>query len=258
MKIIVCMKAVPLWDMVDIDKEKNTISRSGIPLEINPFDKHAVEVGLQLKDKIGAKVLAFTMGPSDTRPVLRKMIAAGCDGAYLLSDQAFAGSDTLATAYVLAKAVEKAGRYDLILCGKQSADGGTGQVGPGLAEKLGIPHVTNVIEILSVKEGAVCCKILKTDWMELIEVPLPALLIMDKGINELRLPSLRRFVQIEEKDIISWDSRDLGTDEKLCGLAGSPTQVVNLYIPQNNKECVIFEGSPEEQAKHLAQVLSDY
>jgi electron transfer flavoprotein beta subunit len=174
-----------------------------------------------------------------------------------LSDRAFAGADTLATAYALSMGVKKIGAYDLIICGKQATDGDTAQVGPSLAEKLGIPHTTYVRKIEEIREGYIRCQRMTDDGYEVIEMPLPAVITVVKEINEPRLPSLKGMMRSKKAQVPVWTAADVGADENLCGLAGSPTQVVETFVPVHNVNSEIIEGEPPEQAKKLADKLMD-
>ena len=191
MNIIVCVKQVPGTNEVKINRETNTIVRESAEAIINPFDEHAIEEGVRLKEKTGGKVTVLSMGIPKVADLLRETIAVGVDDAVLLTDRAFAGADTLATSYALAMGIRKLGEFDLIICGKQAIDGDTAQVGPSLAEKLGIPHATYVRKIEEIRDGYMRCQRMTDDGYEVIEMPLPALITVVKEINEPRLPSIK-------------------------------------------------------------------
>ncbi|MBU3911185.1 MAG: electron transfer flavoprotein subunit beta/FixA family protein, partial [Candidatus Omnitrophica bacterium] len=192
MNIIVCIKQVPDTADVRIDPETNTLVRAGVACIINPFDMYAIEEGLRLKDKFGGKVTVITMGPPQADEALREAISLGADETILVSDKAFAGSDTWATSYTLARAIHKIGDYDLIICGKQAIDGDTAQVGPGISAHLEIPQITYVkkIEELSLN-SVIRAERMTEEGFEIIESPLPCLITVVKEINEPRLPSLK-------------------------------------------------------------------
>lgn len=255
MNIIVCVKQVPATTEVKMNKETNTIIREGVESIINPFDTYAIEEGLRLKDKTGGKVTVLSMGIPSVAELLKETIALGVDDAILLSDRAFAGSDTLATAYALSMGVRKIGNYDLIICGKQATDGDTAQVGPSLAEKLGIPHTTYVRKIEEVGEGYIRCQRLTEDGYEVIEMPLPAVITVVKEINEPRLPSLKGMMRAKKAVVPIWTADEINADKSLCGLKGSPTQVVKTFVPVHDIQSEMIEGSSEEQAKKLADKL---
>jgi electron transfer flavoprotein beta subunit len=241
-----------------MNKETNTIIREGVEAIVNPFDVYAVEEGIRIKEKTnGGKVTVLSMGIPSVADLLKETIAVGADEAVLLSDRAFAGADTLATAYALSMGVKKIGAYDLIICGKQATDGDTAQVGPSLAEKLGIPHTTYVRKIEEIREGYIRCQRMTDDGYEVIEMPLPAVITVVKEINEPRLPSLKGMMRSKKAQVPVWTAADVGADENLCGLAGSPTQVVETFVPVHNVNSEIIEGEPPEQAKKLADKLMD-
>lgn len=255
MNIIVCVKQVPGTNEVKINKETNTIIREGVESIINPFDEYAIEEGLRIKDKLGGKVTVMSMGIPSVAELLRETIALGVDDTVLLSDKAFAGSDTLATSYTLSMGIKKLGSYDLIICGKQATDGDTAQVGPSLAEKLGIPHTTYVRKIEEIKEGYIRCQRMTDGGYEVIEMPLPALITVVKEINEPRLPSIKGKLRAKKAEIKVWTAEDINADKDLCGLKGSPTQVVKTFVPVHEVKSEMIEGSAPEQAKKLADKL---
>ena len=195
------------------------------------------------------------MGIPSVAELMREAISLGVDDAVLLSDRSFAGADTLATSYTLSKGIKKIGNYDLIICGKQATDGDTAQVGPSLAEKLGIPHTTYVRKIEEIEDNYIRCQRLTDDGYEVIEMPLPALITVVKEINEPRLPSLKNMMRAKKAIITIWNSDDINADKNLCGLKGSPTQVIKTFTPIHNIKSEFLEGTPEEQAKKLADKL---
>lgn len=255
MNIIVCVKQVPATNEVKMNKETNTIIREGIAAMINPFDTYAIEEGVRIKEQIGGKTTTISMGIPSVAELLKETIAAGIDEAVLLSDRAFAGSDSLATSYALSKGIQKIGNYDLIICGKQAIDGDTAQVGPGLAEKLNIPHTTYVRKIEEIREGYIRCQRMTEDGYEVIEMPLPAVITVVKEINEPRIPSLKGMMKAKRAVVKVLTADDIGADKNLCGLKGSPTQVVETFVPVHNIQSEMIEGEPEEQAEKLAKKL---
>ncbi len=255
MNIIVCIKQVPATTEVKMNTETNTIIREGVESIINPFDMYAIEEGLRIKEKKGGKVTVLSMGIPSVAELMREAISLGVDDAVLLSDRSFAGADTLATSYTLSKGIKKIGNYDLIICGKQATDGDTAQVGPSLAEKLGIPHTTYVRKIEEIEDNYIRCQRLTDDGYEVIEMPLPALITVVKEINEPRLPSLKNMMRAKKAIITIWNSDDINADKNLCGLKGSPTQVIKTFTPIHNIKSEFLEGTPEEQAKKLADKL---
>lgn len=255
MNIIVCVKQVPGTNEVKMNKETNTIIREGVEAIINPFDSYALEEGLRIKEKTDGKVTVLSMGIPAVAELLKETIALGADDTVLLSDRAFAGADTLATAYALSMGIKKIGGYDIIICGKQATDGDTAQVGPSLAEKLGVPHTTYVRKIEELREGYIRCQRMTDDGYEVIEMSLPAVITVVKEINEPRLPSIKGMMRAKKAAVNIWSAKDIGADIELCGLKGSPTQVVSTFVPVHDVQSEMIEGQPEEQAKRLADVL---
>lgn len=255
MNVIVCVKQVPGTNEVKMNKETNTIIREGVEAIINPFDTYAVEEGARIKEETGGKATVLSMGIPSVAELLKETISVGMDEAVLLSDRAFAGSDSLATSYALSMGIKKIGDYDLIICGKQAMDGDTAQVGPGLAEKLSIPHTTYVRKIEELKDGYIRCQRMTEDGYEVIELPLPAVITVVKEINEPRLPSLKGKMKAKKAEVTVWTADDIGADKDLCGLSGSPTQVVKTFVPVHNVDSEIIKGTPDEQAKTLARKL---
>ncbi len=257
MNIIVCLKQVPGTTQVKIDPQTNTLIRQGIKNIINPFDTYALEEGVRIKERYGGKVTAISMGPPQAEEILREAISTGADEAVLLSDSAFAGADTLATSCTLGRAIEKIQQYDLIICGRQTIDGDTGQVGPELAETLGIPFIAYVSKIEEMSDRHM--RVLRTveDGHEIIETPLPAVVTVAKAVNVLRLPSLRGLARAKSAAIPIWTTQDLGADKNMVGLAGSATRVIKIFFPQRARHCEILEGSPESQTAILLARLRD-
>lgn len=254
MNIIVCIKQVPDTAEVKIDKETNTLIREGVSNIINPFDKNAVEEALRLREKHGGKVIVISMGPLCAQEALKETIAMGADEAILLSDKAFAGADTLATSYTLAKAIEKLGSFDLIICGKQAIDGDTAQVGPELGEMLNIPQVAYVRKV-SVEDSKAVVESINEDGYELMEINLPFLITVTKEINEPRHPSLKGVLRAKKKEIPVWDVKELGVSENKVGLKGSATQVIKIFSPPPREGSKMIEGTPEKMVKELISSL---
>jgi len=254
MNIIVCIKQVPDTAEVKINPETGTLIREGVPTIVNPFDMHAIEAGLQIKEKVGGKVTVLTMGPPQAEAALREAISMGADDALLLSDRAFAGSDTWATSYTLSRAIEKLGA-DVIICGKQAIDGDTAQVGPEVAEFLNIPHISYIRKIEDVTNGSIRVQRLMDEGYDIVESTLPVLLTVVKELNEPRLPSLKGKMTAKKAEIKKWVSSDILADENNLGLRGSPTQVKNIFTPQARSGRKMIEGTPEEQVDALIKEL---
>ena len=249
MKIDVCVKQVPASSETRLDPVTHTIIRDGAGSILNPFDAYAVEEALRIRERCGGTVKAFSMGIPAAAAMLRRVLALGVDDALLLTDRAFAGSDTLVTARTLAAAITADGLPDLILCGRMATDGDTAQVGPMLAECLGIPHVSDVAAVEEITaESAVVRRLTDAGYVRL-RVRLPALLTVLKEINNPRLPSLTGILRAEEKAVPSADHLALGLDPAETGLAGSATRVVSTERPVLEKKSEILSGSPRQQAE---------
>jgi len=257
---IVCIKQVPDTTDVKVNPETGTLIREGVPSIVNPFDTYAIEEALRLREKFGGKVTVISMGPPQAKEALKEAIAMGADEAILLSDRAFAGSDTWATAYTLANAIRKIGDFDVILCGKQAIDGDTGQVGPGIARQLDIEQLTYVFKIQEIDFQARRLKVerLLEEGREVVETRLPALLTVVKDINQPRYPTIMGIRRATRAEIPVWTAADLpDAKPELLGLKGSPTQVVRVFNPPpRSGQIVMIEGeTPQEQAAKLADLL---
>jgi len=250
-KVAVCIKQVPGTTEIKIDPKTNTLIREGIENIVNPFDSYAVEEAVRIKERFegeNVEVIALTMGPPQS---------VGVDNAILLSDRAFAGADTWATATTLAKAINKIGDCRLIILGKQTLDGDTGQVGPELAQKMNIPFVGYVSSILDINKNKMRIKRLMEDRYETFEINLPAAISVVKDINIPRVPSLRGKIKAKSTVIPVWDVKELEADEKEVGLSGSYTQVVKIFTPQIKHETIMFKGTTEEQVERLHKILKE-
>ena len=257
MHSVVCLKQVPGTTKVEIDPQTNTLVRKGIENVMNPFDTYALEEVVRLKERYGGKVTAISMGPSQAEGMLREAISLGADEAILLSDGAFAGADTLATSYTLAQAMAKLEPYGLIICGRQTLDGDTGQVAPELSEVLGIPFISYVSQIEEIDGESIRIKRMIEDGHEFIESPLPAVISVVKEINVPRLPSLRGLTRAKTVEIPVWTAQELGIDEEMTGLPGSPTKVVKVFFPQRICQGEVFQGDLESQVGCLIGKLKD-
>lgn len=255
MNIVVCIKQVPDTAEIKIDPQTNTLMREGVPSIINPFDLNALEAGLQIRDNTGdSKVTVLTMGPPQAEASLREAVSMGADEAVLLSDRAFAGSDTWATSYTLALAIKKIGG-DIVICGKQAIDGDTAQVGPETAEFLDIPHIAYIKKIEEVKDGLIKVQRMMDEGYDIVESSLPVLLTVVKELNVPRMPSLKGKIAAKKAEIKKMNAEDIGADENSLGLKGSPTQVKNIFAPKVKSERRMIEGSPEEQVNELEKEL---
>lgn len=258
MDIIVCIKQVPDAKDVRLDPETNTLAREGVEAIMNPFDRHALEEAVSLKEQLGGTVTVLSMGPPQAEDVLREAISCGADAGVLVSDRAFAGADTWATSYTLSKAIEAIGNFDLILCGKQAIDGDTAQVGPGLASRMDLPYVTCVQKTREATSSFIQVERMMDDGYDVVQLPLPALLTVVKDINSPRVPSLKGKMRAKKTQIKVLSAADIGAEEQCIGLAGSPTQVVNVFAPESRGDRQIFTGTAEEQVDQLVDQLKGY
>ena len=258
MKIIVCIKQVPDTTNVKINPETNTLIREGVESIINPFDMYALEEGIRLKEQHGGTVTALTMGPPQAESALREAVGLGVDRGVLLSDRAFAGSDTLATAYTLAYGINHMEGADIILMGKQAMDGDTGQAGPGVAENLSIPHVTDVRKIESIeKDGTIIVERLLEEGYVRLKAHMPVVLTVVKEINEPRLPSLKGKLAARKAEIPTVQHKEMDVDMDRLGFNGSPTQVIKVFTPPKPAGGKILQGEvPEVVSALLAELRS--
>lgn len=258
MKIIVCVKQVPDAKDVRLDPKTNTLAREGVQSIMNPYDQHALEEAVRLKEELGGEVTVLSMGPPQAEEVLRQAISCGADRGVLISDRAFAGADTWATSYTLAKAVNKIGDFDLILCGKQAIDGDTAQVGPGLAIQLDIPFLTCIQKVREADEKEIVMERMMDDGYDVVAVEYPVLLTVVKDLNEPRVPSLKGKMKSKKAVIEVFSAEDVGADPSCIGLAGSPTQVVDVFPPPPRGEQAMLTGTIDEQVEQLVEKLAAY
>jgi electron transfer flavoprotein alpha/beta subunit len=254
-KIVVCVKQVPDTAEVRINPETNTLIRDGVESIINPYDMHAIEAGLQMRERAGGKVTVLTMGPPQAENALREAISMGVDEAVLLTDRAFAGSDTWATAYALSKAIGHLGA-DVILCGKQAIDGDTAQVGPEIAEFLDIPHIAYIRKIDDVREDRIVVQRLMDEGYDMMESSLPVLLTVVRELNVPRMPSLKGKMAAKKAEIRQLTAADIGAEESNLGLKGSPTQVRNIFAPEAKKDRKMIDGTTDEKIEALVKELT--
>jgi electron transfer flavoprotein beta subunit len=257
MKIVVCIKQVPDTTNVRINPETNTLVREGVESIVNPFDEYAIEEAIRIKERLDepAITIVVTMGPPQAQAALRQALSVGIDEAILLSDRAFAGSDTWATSYALSKMIEKIGDVDLVLCGKQAIDGDTAQVGPGVAVHLGFPQITFVKKIEEITPKKIRAERMMEEGHQVIECRLPVLLTVVKEINEPRLPSIRGKMRAKKAEITTWTAADLDVDQDSIGLKGSPTVVHKIYAPERKKEGRVLDGEPADVATDIVSEL---
>jgi len=262
LRIVVCVKAVPdpkEATRIGIDPVTRTILRCDVALVTNHLDRNAVEAAVQLKEELDAHVAVISMGPPPAETIVRECLALGADQGILLCDQAFGGADAFATAYTLAKGIEKMGRFDLVLCGMASSDSGTEWVGPEIGAFLGIPVVTAVKEIVERDGRSWTVKASLENGFRLVEVELPALLTVSRELNTPRALSFSGIVSAREKEITEWGIDNLGVQEEAVGLRGSPTIAANLTImnSKDSKRAVeMITGAREEAAERLVDKLA--
>lgn len=258
MNIVVCIKQVPASSDVKIDPVTGVLIRDGNNTKMNPYDLYGIETALQIKEKTGGVVKTITMGPPPAKAVLEESLWMGCDSGMLITDRKFGGADVVATAYTISQGVRKMGPFDLIICGKQTTDGDTAQVGPEMAEYLGIPHVSYVDEVLEVKEHSIVVKVTMDRTVEVLEVKFPCLITVDKGDLSPRLPSYKRGRELHNVEIPMITFADVeDNDETHYGLKGSPTQVEKMFPPTRNTNKVILTGDVEEQVSQLTNILKE-
>lgn len=258
MNIVVCIKQVPDTAEVKINPETNTLIRDGVENIMNPFDRQALETALILKDTVGAKVTVVSMGPPQATDILKEAIAMGADDAALISDRALAGSDTLATSVALAAAVRHVGNYDLVLCGKQAIDGDTAQVGPEMAEHLGITQVTCALKIAIGEDGRLLVERENESTSQTLAVTLPAVITITRSEKEPRFASIKGKMKARKTEIPVWGVEELAIDTKNIGLAGSPTKVLKIFtptIPQIESEIISEEDTDKAVDMLLEKLL---
>lgn len=258
MKLIVCIKQVPGSSNVEVDPVTGVLKRDGIQSKMNPYDLYGIEMALSLAEKYNGEVETITMGPPQAKNVIVESICMGAKGGTVISDRKFAGADVLATAYTISQGIKKCGDFDIIICGKQTTDGDTAQVGAEVAEFLEIPNVANVLSIDEVKEGKVYLTASLDDKIVKMSVKTPCLISVDGDINSPRLPSykIKQSVTDEMVNFLSFaDFEDQNVDN--YGLSGSATQVERIFPPEKNTQKQTVEGSPKEQTLELYRLICD-
>lgn len=283
--MIVLAKQVPDTHNIsgDVMKEDGTVNRAALPTIFNPEDLNALEEALKIKEQFGGKITVITMGPPNASEILRESLFRGADDVILLSDRKFAGADTLATSYVLAKAIKKIGNYDIVFCGRQAIDGDTAQVGPQVAEKLGINQVTFVDKINSINKNIIKVERSIDGGYEELEVTLPVLLTVTSEANIPRPPSVKKILtykyamtELEMKNydeeyiqsngihkqhflIKLWNHDDLGIDPEQCGLSGSPTKVKQIEsVVLEAKEKKVITPDKEGLSLLISELMKEH
>ena len=258
MKIIVCIKQVPDTTEIRIDPVKGTLMRDGVPSILNPDDANALEAALQIKDEYpGTVVDVVTMGPQQASYALRECLAMGADDAYLLSSRAFGGADTCSTSTTLAYGIKKIGDYDFIFAGRQAIDGDTAQVGPQLAQRLGLPAATYVQNIREIRENSVILERQLEDGYEVLEIQRPCVLTAVRELNRPRYMTVIGIEKAYEKEITVWDERDLNIHPQDCGHSASPTKVFRSFTPPPKGKGEMLAGTVNEMAQSLVSKLME-
>jgi len=258
-RIVVCINQVPRAQELQVDPVTQTLKRVGVPSEINPPDANALEMALQLKDRLGTEVVVLSMGPTSFDESLERAVAMGADRSVLLTDRILGGSDTVPTAYALSETIQKIGGYDLLLCGEETTDASTGHVGPGIAGHLDLPQITYVSEVRIIN-GKVRARRTAEDGTEWWETTMPCLCTVNFGCNRPREPTLTGKIRVKRGGLVThWSCADVGIDPKKVGLFNSPTivaKVDTVRLPSRSGQ--IFSGEPEESVrKLLASLVAD-
>ncbi|MBN1278002.1 MAG: electron transfer flavoprotein subunit beta/FixA family protein [Deltaproteobacteria bacterium] len=259
MDIIVLVKQVPDTTEVKLDPKTGNLIREGIESIINPDDRHAIEAAVGLKERLGGKVTAVSMGPPQAIDALSEAMGMGADNAVLLTDMAFAGADTWATSFTLGKAIEKIGKFDLLICGRQAIDGDTAQIGPQVADYLNIPQVSYVCEVEEIKEKSIVVRRRLEDGFERIECEMPAMLTVIGELNKPRYAHVAKLIDAcnDKSPIKVWNSADIGVQVAEVGLSGSLTHVIKTFAPKFQRQGEVLEGETNEIVSQLIGKLKE-
>lgn len=256
LNIIVCIKQVP--DMKGLYTEgKETVNRAKVPLVINPLDYYALSIALKLKKMYGGTVTTLSMGPSRCKRALEQIMVTGIDEVILLSGDEFGGADTYATAYALARAIQKIKYYDIVITGNKSTDGDTSQVGPGIAEFLKLPHLTNVSEIQQIQDKVICAR-KKTEKDSLyVSFSLPAVLCVTEEICEIAHPSIMDIANGSEREILHWGAKDIDVEEEEIGISGSKTRVIGSKEMVSKNRVVLDYRTQADKVKFVLHKMTE-
>lgn len=258
MDILVCIKQVPASNKVEVDSVTGVLLRNGADSKMNPYDLYALETALRIREQTGGTISVISMGPPQATAVIKEAFAMGADRGALLSDRRFGGADVLATSYTLAQGIKKMGKFDLILCGKQTTDGDTAQVGSEVSEWLNLPSVSNVKKITKLDDQAITIEMDLPDELEVAKVSYPCLLSVDKDIFQPRLPSYVKKMGTADREVEVYSLDDMeDKDETHYGLNGSPTQVKRIFPPEANDHREVWNGDGEETAGKLFHMIAD-
>ncbi|MFC1906561.1 electron transfer flavoprotein subunit beta/FixA family protein [Chloroflexota bacterium] len=262
MNMIVCVKQVtdpeapPATFKIDTSTNQ-VVPPAGMSPVIDPYGEYAVEAALKIKDAVGGKITAISLGTNQLRDVVKKPLSMGADELVLLEDEAYDGGDSFSTAFALAAAIKKIGEYDLILCGREASDWNAGQVGSGIAEILELPSIT-LVKKIDITDGKARIERITSDGYEVIEVSLPAVVTVSNEIGEPRYPTIKGIMGAKKKDPTVWTPADVGLDPAQIGAAGRKTKMLKLFQPVHEGQVEIIEGeSPEEAAANLASKLRE-
>lgn len=256
MEILVCIKQVPGTTKVEVDPVTGVLKRDGVDSKMNPYDLYALETALRIKEQKGGTIKVISMGPPQAAEVIKEAYMMGADEGALITDRKFAGADVLATSYTISQGIKKLGSFDLILCGKQTTDGDTAQVGPEMAEYLGIPHIANVLSIIEIKEKSAVVEMDMPNTVEVAEIQFPCLLTVEKDIFQPRLPSYRKKISTKDREVKMISLADFeDKNEKNYGLNGSPTQVERIFPPEVNNDRETWTGTGAELGHKMAEKL---
>ena len=256
LKILVCIKQVPETNQVEVD-ENGVLKRDGVDSKINPYDLYALETALRLREQLGGEVIVVTMGPPQAQAVIKEAFMMGADKGCILSDRKFAGADVLATSYTLSQGIKAIGEPDLIICGKQTTDGDTAQVGPAIAEYLDLPHVAWVRRIVAVSIEDITVEMEMADTVEVAKMKFPCLITVEKDIYQPRLPSYRKKLATIDREIPMICFTDFHQDSTRYGLKGSPTQVERVFNPESNGQREMWEGDGAELSEMMFSKLAE-
>jgi electron transfer flavoprotein beta subunit len=247
MRIIALVKQVPETRSVKMDEAAGTVIRQGVESIINPLDLYAIEAAITLKEQYGGEITVISMGPPQAEDAIREAIAMGADNGILVSDKAYAGSDTWATACILSEAIKRSGGYDLIICGERATDGDTGQVGPEIASRLNLPAATYINHIESVSGNECRLERMVENGTEKLAMKLPGLITVVKEASNPRLPTLRGKLKAKQQEIPVYNQEFLQLDAGSIGLKGSPTRVIKIFKPKTGRKCRMFQAADDKQ-----------
>ncbi len=254
-KIIVCLKQAVDVSQLKADPNTQQLITAGVSRKISDFDKNALEEAIRLKERLGGEVLTVTASVEDARTSIREALAIGADRGYFINDEALQNSDTLATSFVLAETVKKIGQFDLVLCGEASIDGFSAQVGPRLAELLGVPVITYARKINLESDMVVVERVLE-DRYETVKTKMPAIVTVTKEINEPRIPSLMAIMKASKKEMVTWKLADLNIPPGKIGESGSGVKIMSVLAPKTERKKILIKGeNPAEIAEKLVKAL---